>query len=74
MLRSMAAWNPGLEEGRSPSPFRFAVLARAAFAAPSENGLHRHSRHYPPYINATALLMRPRNRRFGFPWYPAYFS
>lgn len=25
-------------------------------------------------IYANALLMRPRNRRFGFPWYSAYFS
>lgn len=50
MRRSMAAWIPSSGEGRSPSPFRFAVLARAAFAAPSENDLHQHSRHYPPYI------------------------
>ncbi|WP_199576688.1 transposase [Collinsella sp. AM18-10] len=35
-----------LYDGRSPSPFRFAVLARAAFAVPSKNGLRQHSRHY----------------------------
>lgn len=71
------AWPLGFqvrEKAEAPSPFRFAVLARAVFAVPSENGLRQHSRHYLPYINANALLIRPRNRRFGFPRYSVYFS
>lgn len=72
MRRSMAAWNPGVEEDRSPSPFRFAVLVRAAFAAPGEKGLHQHSRHYPPYICKCLAHEAPQSP-FRFSLVPCLF-
>ena len=46
MRRSMAAWIPGSGEGRSPLAVPIRRSLGLPSAAPSENGLHQHSRHY----------------------------
>ena len=75
MRRSMAAWIPGSGEGRSPLAVPIRRSLGLPSAAPSENGLHQHSRHYRSkalrtfHRQGTPAALAPRTSE-GMPLYP----